>query len=521
MKILTIILGALFAFSSYAQNLGLTVNTNGVLTSTNFFRRNQATLGLESVLRTNGTWVGTLTGDQVQASLVSSAVRLPNIANGFNDPPDYAAPISMVTELTPRVADTLVDLLAVPMLAKAERGVSVWAYVLGGPNPGTYCFCPLLTTAQNSTTVWRPDDILTDAVAGRWVLMSTGGGATGAQGPAGPAGPPGTTWYSGSGAPSGGLGIVNDRYLNNSNGDHYQKTGTTTWTLLGSLKGTDGATGATGATGPAGAAGSPGSVWRSGSGAPSGSLGIVGDWFLNTVNGDVYEKTGASTYTLRDNLTGPSGGGGGGSISTNPNNALIAGTDSGLFAPFANSDAYAAIQAMGSQFKGGTIGKSPMDVTTTHNLTDARAGFIAVWLPTRSTITGIAYGQSNPGSFTADAFNGIALYTLSGTTLTQIAVSANTSDAFNNSTGIWRKLPFTSQQTLNAGLYFVGYLYNSAAQTTAPVLRAAATPASQGVMQLDTTSRIHAFVEGQASLPSTFDLSTANTSQSLPMFFLY
>ena len=56
-----------------------------------------------------------------------------------------------------------------------------------------------------------------------------------------------------------------------------------------------------------GADGAPGSVWRSGSGAPAGGLGIVGDWYLNIANGDVYEKTGASTYTLRDNLTGPQG----------------------------------------------------------------------------------------------------------------------------------------------------------------------------------------------------------------------
>jgi hypothetical protein len=33
----------------------------------------------------------------------------------------------------------------------------------------------------------------------------------------------------------------------------------------------------------------------------------VGDWYLNVANGDVYEKTGAAAWTLRDNLTGPQG----------------------------------------------------------------------------------------------------------------------------------------------------------------------------------------------------------------------
>lgn len=89
-----------------------------------------------------------------------------------------------------------------------------------------------------------------------------------------------------------------------------------TWGAYTDLEGPQGPTGATGpegpqgptgATGPAGADGADGSVWLSGSGAPSGSLGKVTDWYLNDSSGDVYEKTGSQTWTLRDNLTGPTG----------------------------------------------------------------------------------------------------------------------------------------------------------------------------------------------------------------------
>ena len=59
--------------------------------------------------------------------------------------------------------------------------------------------------------------------------------------------------------------------------------------------------------GPAGDNGAAGSVWREGAGAPAGALGIVGDFYLNRTNGDYYEKTGASAYTLRGNLKGPEG----------------------------------------------------------------------------------------------------------------------------------------------------------------------------------------------------------------------
>lgn len=68
-----------------------------------------------------------------------------------------------------------------------------------------------------------------------------------------------------------------------------------------------------GAEGAPGADGADGSIWHSGTGAPSGALGKVTDWYLNDANGDVYEKTGASTWTLRDNLTGPTGPSGPGS----------------------------------------------------------------------------------------------------------------------------------------------------------------------------------------------------------------
>ena len=53
--------------------------------------------------------------------------------------------------------------------------------------------------------------------------------------------------------------------------------------------------------------GEPGAEWHSGSGAPSRSLGRVGDFYFRTSNGYVYEKTGTSTWTFRRDITGPKG----------------------------------------------------------------------------------------------------------------------------------------------------------------------------------------------------------------------
>jgi hypothetical protein len=122
----------------------------------------------------------------------------------------------------------------------------------------------------------------------------------------GPAGTPGEKWFTGAGVPAGALAgsIVGDWYLDSANGDYYEKTATTTWTLRGNLKG---ATGATGSTGIQGNPGTPGEKWFTGAGAPAGATGIVGDWYLDSVNGDYYEKTASATWTLRGNLKGATG----------------------------------------------------------------------------------------------------------------------------------------------------------------------------------------------------------------------
>ena len=50
-------------------------------------------------------------------------------------------------------------------------------------------------------------------------------GAPGDQGPPGPMGTPGSKWYNGMGLPSNSLGSDGDYYLNDTNGNVYQKAG--------------------------------------------------------------------------------------------------------------------------------------------------------------------------------------------------------------------------------------------------------------------------------------------------------
>jgi hypothetical protein len=72
----------------------------------------------------------------------------------------------------------------------------------------------------------------------------------------------------------------------------------------------EGVVGYQGPAGPQGEQGEPGTSaneWYSDEGIPSGGMGAIGDFYLNELNGDVWEKTGIATWTYQCNIKGPQG----------------------------------------------------------------------------------------------------------------------------------------------------------------------------------------------------------------------
>lgn len=74
-----------------------------------------------------------------------------------------------------------------------------------------------------------------------------------------------------------------------------------TWGAYVNLKGADGTNGTNGTNGI------DGSKWFSGTSNPASGTGVIGDWYVNTNTWNVFEKTGASTWTNRGNIRGPQG----------------------------------------------------------------------------------------------------------------------------------------------------------------------------------------------------------------------
>jgi hypothetical protein len=94
-------------------------------------------------------------------------------------------------------------------------------------------------------------------------------------GSSGPAGADGKTVRSGSGAPSNGLGVDGDFYINTTANTIYGPKVSGSWGSPASLVGPTGATGPQGATGPTGATGPQGPTGATGPQGPSGEAGLI------------------------------------------------------------------------------------------------------------------------------------------------------------------------------------------------------------------------------------------------------
>jgi hypothetical protein len=206
-------------------------------------------------------------------------------------------------------------------LAQAPRGV---AGPRGLPGPVGITW----RGAYSPATAYNPRDVVSYS-GSAWICTGQTTGDT----------PPGTHWQTlaQGGAPTGltwrgaysssatyqvgdGVSYNGSTYVCVTAGTGNLPTGSA-WNLLASKgdagppgatgpAGAAGANGATGAQGPPGANGTSGSTWRNGSGTPSNGLGTDGDYFLDVILGDVYQRA-TGTYSKVGNIKGPPGSGGG------------------------------------------------------------------------------------------------------------------------------------------------------------------------------------------------------------------
>ena len=189
-----------------------------------------------------------------------------------------------------------------------------------------------------------------------------------------------------------------------------------------------------------------------------------------------------------------------------------------------NNQIVLGYQGLGSSVKAVPIGLNlSLNIAASTAFTNQRLSLMPVYLATTTTITGVKWYQSLIGSYTANNYNGVGLYSVSGGAITLIASSTNDGAIWQTfATGTWGNKAFSSPlSNLAAGTYFIGALYNSLVQVTAPAIQTF-TSSSASIQSFDFTGgRLAAILASQLSLPSPLTLSTTTGVSTSFWFSLY
>ena len=172
------------------------------------------------------------------------------------------------------------------------------------------------------------------------------------------------------------------------------------------------------------------------------------------------------------------------------------------------NDVYAAWNALGSGFLGMNCVSPNNLVTVSTALTNQRIQFIAYYLPKAVTVTGVKWYQGTQGNYTANNYNGVGLYTYSGGTLTRVASSTDDGNIWKATSSTWSSKAFSATYSASKGIYFIGLLYCSSAQTTAPTVGVSTTyQAAAQIFDFTNSAKITSYIIAQTSFPSSQAMS--------------
>jgi hypothetical protein len=202
---------------------------------------------------------------------------------------------------------------------------------------------------------------------------------------------------------------------------------------------------------------------------------------------------------------------------------VITGSSSGTFAIVGQDATLAGLSAIGAPLLAQTLGLNPNLMSASYALTSGFANYTMVYLATPSTATGIEWYQSVAGNYTANNFNGVSLYSYASGVLTQVASSNSSSTCWTATSNTYAKLAFTAPKALTAGVYYLGFVYNSSAQTTQPVIGSGPGHLAQGVNNPGTNSSyLFAGAGATTSFAASITMSVSlNPSSNNPWIALY
>lgn len=182
-------------------------------------------------------------------------------------------------------------------------------------------------------------------------------------------------------------------------------------------------------------------------------------------------------------------------------------------------------EALGSTIKSSTMAIDR--VTNSYILVDTRFDVQAIYIRESMTLTGVKWFQSVQGSYTADNYNGVGLYSYDGAgTLTLVASSTDDGDIWKGAAHSIQSKAFSSTYNAVTGIYFIGLIYNNSTQVTAPAIGAGSSLLNNNIPLGDFTSsaKIRGNRASLSSLPATqsmtgvFPLASINSMLFLAVY---
>lgn len=178
-----------------------------------------------------------------------------------------------------------------------------------------------------------------------------------------------------------------------------------------------------------------------------------------------------------------------------------------------------AFQMLGSPVKAQTVGVTYTQMSGRQNINSQEVDFMAVYIPSACTITGVKFWMGTQGSYTANNHNRAGLYSIdtSSGTLTQVDTSADNGNLWKAAQGMIT-VTFAHTYSVTApGTYYVAFIYSSSAQTTQPQLGTGATMTLAATSTADFPHSIKFIctTTGQTDLPLTTQLMSGTGTQNI------
>lgn len=177
-----------------------------------------------------------------------------------------------------------------------------------------------------------------------------------------------------------------------------------------------------------------------------------------------------------------------------------------------------AYQALGSPIVTETVAQKLQISNTSTPMVDNQIKYTAVFLPKAASLTGVKVYVRVLGVYTGDNNNRIGLYSYSAGVLTLVASSTNSSTLWTSAANAIQTIPFTTPYTATSNIYFVAFLYNQSAQTTAPSLASGVVlnnlAMASTAMGFSNSAKLHGTSLGN-DLPASINMS-AITGSAIP-----